>query len=608
MCFTVELVVCIPFFSKSTSLAILIVVNMKPSKRVLVLGDNDLASLAIVRSFGRAGLEVHLVTFERFPITKASKYVHTCHSFGHPLQEPQRFVSGVLQLIGHIQFDVVVPTSDKSLVPLMAKRDEINALSCFVGPDEKGFMITNRKDETLKVAQRVGVPIPWTVNLANKEDLNGFVWPTTFPLVLKPMVSVMPHTQERNIVRIVRTPEELQQRLPEMLERCPILLQEFSYGVGVGLNILANLGNIFAAFQHQRVHEPANGGVSSYRKSVPLSPELLSAAKRFCQDIQWTGPAMFEFKVDSATGKAALMEINGRFWGSLALPVLAGVTFPMLAYDMLVHKNQKETFTYKCPFYVRHTMRDVKWFWGNLKTPSGQEDFHKVEMTEWFKEVFNIIRFQERYDLESFSDPMPGLVAWTSLFGGVFNKVSQKLAEGWYQRMAQRVDAKIKKHDNTLMAKLQKAKSILFMCYGNINRSAVAGVYGTELIKQKNPSIRVESSGFFHRVGRETSPLSLQVAKSLGVDLSRHRSRTLNETMLSQFEVVVVMEGCHMKSIQDLNPHFGGVVIPLGSFDEQGINFSIPDPHGKDHKTFVDTYSRIMRCVEKLVEHIPEKK
>ena len=233
---------------------------MKPSKRVLVLGDNDLASLAIVRSFGRAGLEVHLVTFERIPITKSSKYVHTCHYFGHPLQEPQRFVSDVLQLLAHIEFDVVVPTSDKSLVPLMAKRDEINALSCLVGPDEKGFMITNRKDETLKVAQRVGVPIPWTVNLANKEDLNEFDWPTTFPLVLKPMVSVMPNTQERNVVRIVRTRDELEQRLPEMLTRSPILLQEFSYGVGIGVNILADHGHIFAAFQHQRVHEPANGG------------------------------------------------------------------------------------------------------------------------------------------------------------------------------------------------------------------------------------------------------------------------------------------------------------------------------------------------------------
>ena len=317
---------------------------------------------------------------------------------------------------------------------------------------------------------------------------------------------------------------------------------------------------------------------------------------------------MFEFKVVPETGKAALMEINGRFWGSLALPVLAGVDFPMLAYDMFVHNNTKETFTYKCPFYVRHTMRDVKWFWGNLHAPSGQEDFHKVEMTEWLKEVSNIIRFRERYDLESFSDPMPGLVAWTSLFGGVINKVSQKLDERRYKRMAQRIDVKIKNYDHALMAKLQKAKSILFMCYGNINRSAVAGEYGAKLLQQKNPFLRVESSGFFHRAGRETSPLSLQVAKSLGVDLSRHRSRTLNEKMLSQFEVVVVMEGSHMKSIQDLNPHFGGVVIPLGSFDEQGINFSIPDPHGKDHNTFVETYSRIMRCVEKLVEHIPEKK
>jgi len=580
---------------------------MMPSKRVLVLGDNDLAALAIVRSFGRAGLEVHLVTFERFPITRASKYVHTCHDFGHPLEEPHRFVSEVLQLIGHIQFDVVVPTSDKSLVPLMAKRDEINALSCFVAPDDKGFMITNRKDETLKVARRVGVPIPWTVNLANKEDLNEFEWPTIFPLVIKPMVSVMPNTQERNIVRIVRTRDELEQRLPEMLERSPILLQEFSYGVGVGLNILANHGTIFAAFQHQRVHEPANGGVSSYRKSVPLSPELLGAAKRFCQEIHWTGPAMFEFKVEPETGKAALMEINGRFWGSLALPVLAGVDFPMLAYDMFVHNKQTETFTYKYPFYVRHTLRDVKWFWGNLKTPSGKEDLHKVEMTEWMKEVFNILRFQERYDLESFSDPMPGLIAWTSLFGGIFTKVSQKLDGIRHQRLAQRIDAKINNHDHLLMARLQKANSILFMCYGNINRSAVAGEYGAKLLQQKNPSIRVESSGFFHRSGRETSPLSLEVAQSLGVDLSRHRSRTLNEETLSQFEVVVVMEGSHIKSIQDLNPSFGGIVIPLGSFDGQRKDFSIPDPHGKDQKTFVDTYLRIMRCVERFVDHIPEK-
>ena len=40
--------------------------------------------------------------------------------------------------------------------------------------------------------------------------------------------------------------------------------------------------------------------------------------------------AMVEYKLDAATGTAYLMEINGRFWGSLQLAIDAGVDFPLL--------------------------------------------------------------------------------------------------------------------------------------------------------------------------------------------------------------------------------------------------------------------------------------
>ncbi len=39
---------------------------------------------------------------------------------------------------------------------------------------------------------------------------------------------------------------------------------------------------------------------------------------------------MVEFKADARTGTPYLMEINGRFWGSLQLAIDAGVDFPAI--------------------------------------------------------------------------------------------------------------------------------------------------------------------------------------------------------------------------------------------------------------------------------------
>jgi predicted ATP-grasp superfamily ATP-dependent carboligase len=44
----------------------------------------------------------------------------------------------------------------------------------------------------------------------------------------------------------------------------------------------------------------------------------------------WDGPAMVEYKRDRRSGRAVLMEVNGRLWGSLQLAVDAGVDFPVL--------------------------------------------------------------------------------------------------------------------------------------------------------------------------------------------------------------------------------------------------------------------------------------
>ena len=67
-----------------------------------------------------------------------------------------------------------------------------------------------------------------------------------------------------------------------------------------------------------------------YRESIALDPELLARSRALLDRFEWNGVAMIEYKIDEATGTPYLMEINGRFWGSLQLAVDAGVDFPAL--------------------------------------------------------------------------------------------------------------------------------------------------------------------------------------------------------------------------------------------------------------------------------------
>ena len=70
------------------------------------------------------------------------------------------------------------------------------------------------------------------------------------------------------------------------------------------------------------------------RESIALPKAMVEATLKLLQRVKWHGVAMVEFKVDTATERPLLMEINGRFWGSLQLAVDAGVNFPLLLLKM----------------------------------------------------------------------------------------------------------------------------------------------------------------------------------------------------------------------------------------------------------------------------------
>ena len=103
----------------------------------------------------------------------------------------------------------------------------------------------------------------------------------------------------------------------------------------------ANQGRLLQVFQHKREHKPSEMGGSSYRVSVAVEPAFETACLSIVDSVGYTGVAMFEFIKDSTTGRWILLEVNARPWGSLPLPVAAGVDFPYCWYRLLVEGEEE---------------------------------------------------------------------------------------------------------------------------------------------------------------------------------------------------------------------------------------------------------------------------
>jgi hypothetical protein len=115
-----------------------------------------------------------------------------------------------------------------------------------------------------------------------------------------------------------------------------------------------------AWFAHERLRDvrPSGSG-SSLRSSTALDPRLLGPAERLLTGMQWHGPAMVEFR-DDGMHAPYLMEVNGRFWGSLQLAVSAGADFPQWWLAIVRGLTVERRTSYA-------TGVTVRWVWGDVK-------------------------------------------------------------------------------------------------------------------------------------------------------------------------------------------------------------------------------------------------
>lgn len=375
-----------------------------------MLGHDTRSLVAVVRSLGRKGVQVDVGWCpERSPV-RSSRYVRRVCDIPPFSDTDPAWKETLVSLMREEQYDLVIPCDDPSVLPLQRHRSDLEPHGRVYLLSDRAFEITSNKLETSRLARELEIPVPREIRVETAEALGDIGREFQYPIVLKPFSSVgTDDVASKRFVRKAYDSDELEAALLELLAFGPVQVQENVAGLGVGVEVLVDGGQVLAAFQHRRVHEPPLGGGSSYRCSVPLDPRLLQATRKLMQALDYTGVAMVEFKSDPQTGRWALMEINGRFWGSLPLPVAAGVDFPYYLYQLLVEGKRDFPADYRVGLHARNWSRDAVWMWQNFKADRSDPTLMTVPLGKVALEARHLFTLKERSDTFTLDDPLPGL-------------------------------------------------------------------------------------------------------------------------------------------------------------------------------------------------------
>lgn len=391
-------------------------------REVVILDVKYRMTLTAIRSLGKRGVKITAVAFETTRDSEClgfySKYVS--HKIKVP--DPSNGVEAFLDALGRVGLDIRERTGEKPVLIVPGSQSMHfltqhvstieNYYSCLL-VDHAAYTLANNTQTLLKMAGEIGVDVPSTTWLYEKdalETVEQLADRIAYPVVIKYREGEKLPLKAKERYEIVEERSSFIAHYSRMHEIQPSpLVQEYVRGNGYGVSAVFDAkSRPIEIFAHERLREfPISGGPSTYCKSV-WDERMVSQAIQLLKALNWKGYAMVEFK-GYLGGPFKLMEINPRFWGSMALSHLSNCDLAYRYYASLVETQEQTKRTaafddqYKLGVKMRFRIQDLL----------AIKDYFFVGRTglkAFAAGVLSQLNPFVKDGLFSYSDPMPGLM------------------------------------------------------------------------------------------------------------------------------------------------------------------------------------------------------
>lgn len=571
--------------------------------KTLILDGDTLPTLSIVRSLGSKDVHVATASHLEDAICGNSRHNQSSLSYPNPLEAPDNFLNWIEQVLTDGQYDLIIPVTERTLIPIARKFHNTPQAKKITMANLDALETVLDKARTSTLATQCDVPIPNSWDITNRSDLDKYADEFSYPIVIKPGRSISDQANRVPMtVCYAHSQEELHKISNELLNHTHLVLQQYFTGIGVGIELIADQGEIRYAFQHQRLHEmPLTGGGSSYRKSVDIDEDLLEASKKLIKELNWHGVAMVEFKKNPETGKFILIEINGRFWGSLPLAVAAGADFPHMLYQLYTTGTVGEHKDYRREIHCRKLSSDIRWLEAVFRKDADTRLVTIPSKKSALKDLFHIFSPNHYFDAQSLKDIKPGLVDLKQIIASYTERLFGQLREKKLQRTT------LQKNQLTKIEQpLKHSKRILFLCYGNINRSAIAHIIADQAMADLK-DWEFKSAGFHFQGGRPADHRMSAIAEAHNLQTKDFKSTVLNTELVEWADIIFVMECKHVFQLEGQYEEAKGKTFLLGGLFQSKNAIEISDPYNQPTPVYEDAFQKVNRCISTMKQLLTSK-
>ncbi len=328
--------------------------------RVLVTNASYWNCLAAVRSLGQHGMQVVVAgpkrdsIVERQGVATWSRFCSKRDLYTDPLQDIERYAEDIAMILRKERIDVFCPIGIKEVLSTLRFEDELRPLAPIPFGSLDVVSRANDKALAMRAAKAADVPFPETLEI---DDIDQLISTSIeLPLVVKTRVGAAsqgvwfvrtPAQWEDILARIASKRAASKDETKLFFDADQFIVQEHIPGRVHDVCLLADHGRVRALLTQKRLKTASLEGGAGHMNITTDEPVLADYARRLVSELNYHGPAQLEFIQDERDGSFNLLEINAKFWGTLALSIAAGIDFPHLATQLALGTPFDDCLTYE---------------------------------------------------------------------------------------------------------------------------------------------------------------------------------------------------------------------------------------------------------------------
>jgi predicted ATP-grasp superfamily ATP-dependent carboligase len=392
----------------------------------LVLDASLRQALVTVRSLGQRGLAI--AAAETHPEAPAFASRWCRGGFVFPAQEGTDAYAALLeQWLDRTGARVLFASNDATIALLRRHRARLERRLRLALAPEPALAIAINKEQTLEVAQRLGLHVPREVVVRGDGDVSAALREIGLPAVIKPSESWLWNGQDgaRLGAQLVVTTTEARDVVAAVTRFGEAaLVQQLLTGRREAVSFLYADGEVYARFaQWAKRTSPPLGGSSVLRQSIAVPPDIGCYAESLVREINLAGYSEIEFRRDAA-GVPYLMEINPRLSASVEVAVRAGVDFPYLLYQWASGGPIQRVTGYRIGGWMRHLGGDITTMMAALRQ-RGRPGVPPPAQT-LLQFALSFLK-PMAYDYLQWEDPLPAVRAATNRTRGALRSLTARV-------------------------------------------------------------------------------------------------------------------------------------------------------------------------------------